>query len=174
MDNLQNNPELARWYAVQTRPYAETCAVAHLERQGFVIFCPRYRRVARHARRQTSVLAPLFPSYMFVRLQTSRDRWRSVNGTRGVVRLLAQGDVPTPVPPGIVEGLQAHTDPHGVLEWVALFDVGRPVRVIEGPFADLVGKLERLGPDGRVCVLLELLGRPVSVNLPCEALDPAA
>ena len=33
----------ARWYVVQTRPHAEAKAAAHLERQGFGIYLPRYQ-----------------------------------------------------------------------------------------------------------------------------------
>ena len=43
-----------------------------------------------------------------------------------------------------------------------------------GPFADLVGTLQRLDGADRVHVLLDLLGRSVSTTLPYEALAPAA
>jgi transcriptional antiterminator RfaH len=164
----------ARWYAVQTRPFAEVRAMTHLRRQGYRIFCPCYRKIIHHARRRTSTLQPLFPSYLFLQLDTSQDRWRSVNGTRGVVRLLAQGEHPNPVPRGVVESLQARTGADGALDWAPSLQIGQAVRVCEGPFAELVGKLERLDADGRVCVLLALLGRSVPVNLHCEALDAAA
>jgi len=164
----------SRWYVVHTQLFAEARAMAHLERQGYRIFCPRYRKIIHHARRRTSTLQPLFPSYLFVRLDPVRDRWRSVNGTRGVMRLLTQGEHPLPVPRGVVESLQAHMGGDGALDRVPSLEVGQIVRVASGPFSDLVGKLERLDAAGRVRVLLDLLGRSVSVTLHCGDLDPAA
>ena len=163
-----------RWYVVHTQPRAETRAVFHLERQGYRVFCPRYRKVVRHSRKRTSTLAPLFPSYLFLRLDVSRDQWRSVNGTRGVVRLIMQSEVPQPVPRGIVEALQARMSADGAMDWTPTFKIGQAVRIADGPFADFVGTLERLDAAGRVRVLLDLLGRSVLVALRCEALLPAA
>jgi transcriptional antiterminator RfaH len=161
-----------RWYAVQTRPGAEDCAATHLERQDYRIFCPRYRKTIRHARKRMIVMAPLFANYLFVELDTSKGRWRSVNGTRGVVRLLTHGDVPCPVPRGVVEALQDQTNGDGAVDWAPR--IGQAVQILEGPFEDFVGRLSRLDGAGRVCVLLDLLGRAVSVTLRCEALNPVA
>jgi len=163
-----------RWYIARTQPRAESRAIIHLERQGYSVFCPRYRKTVRHARKAKSVLAPLFPNYLFLRLDASRDLWRAVNGTRGVVRLISQGETPQPLPHGVVEGLLAKTNTGGVMEWTPMFKIGQAVRIADGPFADLVGKLEQLDVAGRVRVLLDLLGRSVSVALRCEALMAAA
>lgn len=164
----------ARWYVIHTQPSGEARAVAHLGRQDYSIFFPRRRAVVRHARKRRQILAPLFPGYLFVKLDLSRDFWRSINGTRGVVRLLTQGDTPLPVPAGIVETLLARIDADGAIDWAPLLSVGQPVRVAEGAFTDCVGTLARLDTAGRVCMLLELLGRSVPVKLRAEALDPAA
>ena len=162
----------ARWYVVHTQPSAEDRATARLETQGYHVFCPRLRKVVRHARKSTAKLAPLFPGYLFLRLDISRDRWRSVNGTRGVVRLLTQGDVPQAVPPGVIEDLQSHADVHGALDLTPPLQAGQRVRIEDGPFSDFVGTLQRLDGADRVQVLLDLLGRSVSVTLRCEALAP--
>ncbi len=163
-----------RWHVVYTQPRAESRAIIHLERQGYRVFCPRYRKTVRHAHTATSILAPLFPNYLFLRLDVSCDAWHSVNGTRGVVRLFTQGETPQPVPHGIVEALQARMSANGALEWEPTFKIGQAVRIADGPFANLVGTLEHLDAAGRVRVLLDLLGRSVSVALRCEALMPAA
>jgi len=128
----------------------------------------------RHARKAKQVLAPLFPNYLFLHLDASRDLWRAVNGTRGVVRLISQGEMPQPLPHGVVEGLLAKTNGDGLMVWTPMFEIGQAVRIADGPFAELVGTLEYLDAAGRVRVLLDLLGRSVSVALRCEALIAAA
>ena len=163
-----------RWYVVHTQPHAENRAITNLERQGYRIVCPRSRKTIRHARKATITLAPLFPNYLFVQLDISRDHWRSVNGTLGVVRLITQGDAPEPVPMDIVESLQARMGNDGAMNWAPSLKIGQSVRISDGPFADFVGTLEHLDAAGRVRVLLDMLGRSVSVALRCEALMPAA
>jgi transcriptional antiterminator RfaH len=163
-----------RWYVAQTQPRAESRAAAHLERQGYSVFCPRYRKTVRHARKAKSVLGPLFPNYLFLRFDPAHGAWRTVNGTRGVVRLISQGETPQPLPCGVVEDLLARTQAGGVMDWAPTFKIGQAVRIAEGPFVDLVGKLELLDATGRVRVLLDLLGRSVSVALRCDALMAAA
>jgi transcriptional antiterminator RfaH len=164
----------ARWYVVHTQPFAEDRAIARLKTQGYHVFCPRLRKAVRHARKSTGKLVPLFPGYLFLRLDIAHDRWRSVNGTRGVVRLLALGDAPQAVPCGVVEDLQSHTDVHDILDRTSSLNAGQSVRIMEGPFADFIGTLQRLDGTDRVQVLIDLLGRSVSTTLRCEALAPAA
>ena len=144
----------ALWYVVQTRPRAEAQVIFHLEIAGYRVFCPRFRKTVRHARKATSVLAPLFQNYLFVRMDILRDQWRSVNGTRGVVRLLMRGEAPQPVPNGIVDALQAKVRADGAMDWTSAFKVGREVRIANGPFAECLGTLEYLDAAGRVRVLL--------------------
>ena len=97
--------QLPRWYVVQSQPHKELYSATQLRNQGFRPFVQRIRKTVRHARQMTSVLAPLFPRYLFVSLDLSRDRWRSGRGTFGVSSLVMEGDRPAAVPEGVVEHL---------------------------------------------------------------------
>ena len=78
----------SRWYVVQSHPHAELRAVAHLQRQGFETYLPRYRKRRRHARRIETVEAPLFPRYLFVSIDLATQRWRAIHSTIGVSHLV--------------------------------------------------------------------------------------
>src|SRR4029079_1490330 len=91
---------------------------------------------------------------------------RSINGTLGVDRLLMYGGEPQAVPLGVVENLIAATDDRGNVRFDFHLKEGDAVKVIAGPFADFVGQFECLDDNGRVRVLLELLGGRVRVALP--------
>ncbi|MEJ0041066.1 MAG: transcriptional activator RfaH [Rhizomicrobium sp.] len=164
----------ARWYVVQTQPHAENRAIANLERQGYEIFCPRIPKSVRHARKVKHVLSPLFPGYLFVNLHVSSEPWSSVNGTFGVSRLIMQGELPLAVPNGIVESIMASVNASGAVQWKPQLHIGQAVRVVDGPFKNFVGQLEQLHASGRVRVLLNLLGRSVSVALLQVSLQAAA
>jgi transcription elongation factor/antiterminator RfaH len=165
--------ESGRWFVVHTQPRRESFAIEHLHRQGFGTFCPMFRRTIRHARKRTTVLSALFPNYVFVQFDPSRDQWRCINGTRGVVRLISHHDVPSMVPAVVVVALQQRLRDDGAMDWTTTLAVGEAVKVIEGPFADLIGTLERLDACGRVRVLLDLLGRSVSVVMSGQIIAPA-
>ena len=153
-----------RWFAVHTLPFVEARAQANLENQNFRSFLPKRRKTIRHARKLTTVEAAFFPRYVFVALDLHRDRWRSVNGTFGVASMVMIGDQPQPVPCGVVEALIALADPLGILQFGETLRVGETVRLMAGPFAEHLAVLDKLDDTGRVRVLLDILGRQVSIT----------
>jgi transcription antitermination factor NusG len=163
-----------RWFAARTLPYRENSAQFNLQRLGFGTFFPRVRRTIRHARKLRNVLAPLFPGYVFVILDLSRDRWRSVNGAIGVASLIMGAEQPIPVPRGVVEALIAARDGCGPVCLDQHLEIGQQVRILSGPFAQALCRLEQLDDRGRVCVLLEIMGGQVAAYLDRSALGPAA
>jgi transcriptional antiterminator RfaH len=152
-----------RWYAVHTQPNRELRAKSQLENQGYEVFLPRCLKTVRHARKLTNVAAPFFPRYLFVRLDLVQHRWRSVNGTFGVISLVMQGEKPHPVPRGVVEAMIASVDTSGFLCFKESLVVGTQVRLAAGPFAEQLGILDRLDDSGRVRVLLDIMGAAIPV-----------
>ena len=163
-----------RWYVAYTRPHCEGRAQIQIENQGFHTFLPRRQQTVRHARKLTSVLAPFFPRYLFVVLDLTRHRWRSISGTIGVAGLVMQGDLPHPAPRGVVEALVASSDELGRLQLRQQLKVGGSVRLATGPFAEQLAILDRLDDSGRVRVLLDILGRQVWVSTGCNSVLPVA
>ncbi|MEP9387993.1 transcription termination/antitermination NusG family protein [Mesorhizobium sp. KR9-304] len=145
----------------------------HLRRQGFVPFLPRQKRTVRHARRILVRRAAFFPGYMFVALDIDLDRWRSVNGTIGVRSLIMRGQRPVPCPIGMVEQLIAITDTEGLLDFSSVLAAGSPVRILSGPFADLVGLFEKLDSANRARVLLKIMSGEVAVSMDVKDLVAA-
>jgi transcriptional antiterminator RfaH len=164
----------SRWYAVQCHAHRERAAALHLANQAFFVFLPLREKSRRHARRIETVRAPFFPGYLFVRLDSRWDRWRSVNGTFGVARLVMQGERPAPVPRGVVEALRDSCSEGGILRLRADLSPGQSVRVLTGPFADFIGRLDRLADAGRVRVLLDIMGGRTPVLLARESVEPAS
>ena len=157
----------ARWYVVQTHAHAEAKALAHLARQGFTAYLPRYLKRRRHARRVETVAAPLFPRYLFVTVDMMCQRWRSIHSTIGVARLVCNGDDPVAVADDIIETLKAREDGLGfvTLRERPRFALGEKVRVLDGVFADCLGLFDGMKDSDRVAVLLDLLGRKVRLVL---------
>lgn len=165
----------AAWLVVYTHPHAETKALANLRRQGYDGYLPLCRRWRRHARRREIVKRPLFPRYLFVAFDAMTTRWRPILSTVGVAGLVRQGDMPVPVPAGVVEQLRdgERAGRFDDLSPIARLTAGALVRIKDGPFGDLIGRLQSLADSERVNVLLELLGREVVARVPVDKLEPA-
>jgi len=164
-----------RWYVVQSQPNAEIKAVAHLNRQGFETYLPRYLKRRRHARRVEIVPAPLFPRYLFVGIDLDQQRWRSIFSTVGVSRLVCNGEMPTAVSGQIVDALRSRHDDRGFvkLDQRPEFRQGDKIRVLDGAFADCLGLYEGLKDGERIAILLDLLGRKVRVMVDIDSVAAA-
>jgi len=164
-----------RWYVVQSQPNAERKAVMHLERQGFTTYLPRYLKRRRHARRVEIVGAPLFPRYLFVGIDLTMQRWRSIFSTIGVSRLVCNGELPTAIPDQVIESLRAREDAGGFVRLAQRlsFRAGDKIRILDGVFADCLGLYASMKDSDRVAVLLDLLGRKVRVEVDAESVAAA-
>jgi transcriptional antiterminator RfaH len=164
------------WYVVHSQPNAELRAAEHLERQGFASYVPTYLKTRRHARRVDTVRAPFFPRYLFVWIDVTQQRWRSINSTVGVSRIVGRGLMPTPVMPGVVEAIRQREGEDGLIRLApaaAKFRPGDTVRVVDGAFEACQGLFQALTDNERVAILLDLLGRKVRVVLDAGAIEAA-
>ena len=75
-----------------------------------------------------------------------------------------RGDQPNPVPRGVVEALIEAADARGIVQLGAKLQIGGPVRLMAGPFAEQIAILDSLDDSGRVKVLLDILGRQVAIS----------
>jgi transcriptional antiterminator RfaH len=156
----------ALWYLVQTHAGKERLAKQHLERQSFAVFLPLSWRTLRHGRALRTAQTAYFPGYLFVSINIQRQRWRSVDGTIGVIRLVKIGDRPTPAPQGLIAAMRDIADRDGVLDLAGPELVqGTTVRLIRGPFADQLALVDRQCPMGRVRVLLTMMNQSVPVQV---------
>lgn len=168
-------PSPVSWYVVQTQPNAERKAVFNLVRQGYQVYLPQYLRRRRHARRVDMVKSPLFPRYMFVDASSAAQRWRAIQSTIGVSRLVCQGDMPAAVPAGVIQQLREREDDQGFirLDRRPKFAPGDKVRVQDGVFDSCLGLFEGLTDGERVAILLDLLGRKVRVFIDADMVTAA-
>lgn len=154
------------WYVVQHRPNAEAIARRNLERQGVIVFAPFEVLTHRKAERLIEKRLALFPGYLFACFDPQAVRWGAVNSTYGVSRLVSfSNGRPSEVPTALIAELKARCDEAGKLLPQQSFDAGDHVIVRGGPFADFAGTVEKLAPEKRVWVLLDILGQKTRVAI---------
>jgi transcription antitermination factor NusG len=163
-----------RWFVARVLTHQENRAQLNLHRLGFRNFVPKMRRTVRHARRVQDTLKPLFPGYIFVIIDLSKHRWRSVNGTFGIASLIMGAEQPRAVPLGVVEALVVSCENSGAVRLDDGLEIGQKVRILSGPFAETLCRLVHLDDSGRVRVLLEIMGTEVAAQIDRSAIATAA
>lgn len=162
------------WFAVYTQPGKESLAAQHLQNQSFGVYLPRYQKLRRHAGRAEIVAAPLFPRYLFAGIDTDAQRWRSVNGTRGVIGLVMSGDKPIPVPEPVIAEIRSREDDKGFIQLNRpQFQRGQALRIVDGPMSDTQALFEEAVDGNRAILLVSLLGRMVRTTMPLRQVEAA-
>lgn len=162
------------WLLAQIRPNADEIAKRNLLRQGFRTFQPMEMRTIVRRGRYTQQLRPFFSGYIFVMHPSISAPWSVVNSTYGVSRLVRFGDRHVPVPEPVMADLFAACDENNVISIERPFAVGDTVKVLHGPFTDFVGEVERLHPDQRAIILLDIMGKQTRVTMSKAGLRAAS
>jgi transcriptional antiterminator RfaH len=153
------------WHLAQLRPNGSSLATRNLLRQGYEVFNPKHMVSKRRALRFVPREEQLFPGYLFVGLGQAKRQWGPINGTLGVARLVGFGGSAAVVPVSLIAELRRRCDAAGMMLPVPDLAPGDTIRIVAGPFAEFVSKVEKIDADQRVWVLLDILGRASRVQL---------
>lgn len=153
------------WFLVQFKPNSHRLADRNLKRQGFKTFLPLQMITRRQNDRFVSETRPLFPGYMFIRLDPKTSPWRKINSTYGVSRIVSFRDTPSAVPDGLVRALLSRCDRDGRVHTATSVAAGDNVTVIDGPFAEFVGTIETIDAEKRVWLLLDFMGQSTRIQV---------
>lgn len=173
--NLAVSRASEHWYAVCCKPRQEGIAEENLLRQGYRTYLPRICHTRRHKGQWVSKAEPLFPRYLFIRIDPTQRSIAPVRSTRGVCSMVRQGGIPAVVPETVIEAVMQRADAGSGLhrDERPLFHAGDPVRLVEGPLAGLEGLFNEADGEQRVIVLLELLGKANRMKVNRDWVVPA-
>jgi transcriptional antiterminator RfaH len=164
---------MLRWYLIYTKPSSEALALKNLARQRYDAYMPRVLQTVRRAGGRHEQVRPLFPRYLFLRLNEGQQALGPVASTVGVAGIVRFGSRYTVVPDQVICDLQARADPVTGLHRLsceAKLKPGAAVRIWLGPFDGLEGVFEREAGVDRVVVLLRLLGQTAPVCVPADSI----
>lgn len=155
------------WCVVSTQPNAEEKAMFHLMRQGFNVLLPKHLKRRSHARKVEWVPRPLFPGYLFVKIDPSISPWRAIRSTVGALDVIRFGEAPAPLPDEVIEEICARQDENGLVKTHdgTNFKPGDAVRVLQGALGEFEALFESADDRNRVTVLLNMLGRQVRAQV---------
>jgi transcriptional antiterminator RfaH len=160
-----------KWYVIRTEPQADYLAAGELRQAGFEIFSPRVQAVRPKKEGQ---LTPLFPGYLFLHWDLEGEGKPSFQDAPHVSGWVNFDGVTPPVPDEIVmelaDRVEAINNEGGL--W-RRFKAGERVRIVSNVVESLGEVVEETkSPQSRVKVLIEFMGRLVTVQAPWENLQP--
>ena len=156
-----------KWLVAQIKPKSHDLAIRNLERQGFKIFMPKIKETTRKENKFISKDVLVFPGYGFVGVDLQDSYWTKINSTYGVSKLLTFNNKPCEIPLDLIVTLKNRfgnkVDP--IIN--ENLKKGDTIKFNNGPFAELVAKIESVEEKKRIYVLLEVMGgrRKLKINL---------
>lgn len=163
------------WYVVHTKPRGETLAEVNLQRQAFETYLPWYKRVAKHRGTWKEIVEPLFPRYLFLRIDPTQQTVAPIRSTLGVTTLVTFGHRLMPVPDAVIDTLRENADAQTGAIAAPKHDLrkGQAVAITAGPFEGLEGIFDASSGEERVAILLNVLGKATRVVMARSNVAPA-
>lgn len=167
------------WHCVYTHPGEETRAAGALEAKGFETYLPRFCKETYLKGEIKRKWEPLFPRYLFVKLNLNEEGWERANWCRGVSRLMGPpSGKPFIVPPSVMERINRECGGWRA-EVIESAKIPEPVevddlaKIIEGPWKGFEGICKKSKSD-RVTILLRVFGTEQEVPLPRDSVEKVA
>ena len=169
-----NQVKQSRWYVVHTYSGHENKVAAtlkqkieaeRLENQIFDILVPMQDKIEIRGGKKYEVKEKIFPGYILVKMVMDETSWLAVRSTPGVTGFVGMGEKPTPISDQEVETIVKFTKIEQPT-FKQVFEISDPVKIIDGPFAEMIGKVDSVDEEkGKVKVLVSIFGRETPVDL---------
>jgi len=162
------------WYAIHTYAGYENVVLRNLKQRIdslgmnekiFNVIVPIEKKIKIKGGKRVEVEEKIYPGYVLVDMIVTDDSWYVVRNTPRVTGFVGAGVNPVPLRQDEVDFLfkkmGADTLKHNI-DMV----VGETVRIVDGPFKDLEGKVNAVDQErGKVKVLVSMFGRETPVEL---------
>jgi transcription antitermination factor NusG len=151
------------WFALHVRARSEQTIAGLLRSKGYEEFLPLYNCKRQWSDRIKHVQLPLFPGYVFCRLDLQNRL--PILVTPGVLQIVGLGRSPMPIEEEEITSLQKivasgiHAGPWPFMK------VGQRIRIIRGALEGVEGLLSALKGTRRLVVSVTLLQRSVAVEI---------
>ena len=154
---------MKNWYLIKTKPRQEKTAILNLENQKYTTYCP----IVIINNKQVV----LFPGYIFIHLDKSKEDWSPIRSTKGIVNFVRFGLNFAQVPDTLIKFLKAN-EPINKEKFINLnrLKSGDKIQITDGVFKNCVAIFKSSKPQERVVLLMNILGQQQSITIKQESL----
>ena len=153
------------WYILQTKPNAYATAYENLKRQGFDVFLPLTTKTTKKNGKFLDIKIPLFPGYLFMGTSINPIPWKSINGTRGISKVVTLDGVYRPISTRFIEGLKQRCNENGIVQQLAEIASDDRAKIERGPFAEFICTVDDIQDDRRALVLIDILQQRIKTKV---------
>ena len=149
-------------------------AAENLRRQAFEVYLPNIKQGHRLRGQWQEKIEPLFPRYLFIRLNLGEENIAPIRSTHGVTKLVSFSGQPATVPDPFIDALTQVSDPDtGLIHPEKdLFEAGATVTIMDGPLHGLEAIFKVHDGEQRSIILLELLGKLQYISIDRDHIIP--
>jgi transcription antitermination factor NusG len=151
------------WFALQVKGNYENVVAAHLGGKGYEWFLPLYKMRNRWSDRWKEINRPLFPGYLFCRLDPL-NRFPILT-IPGVSRIVGAAKNPVPIDKTEIEAIQVAVKSGLPSQPWPFMKIGQTVRIERGPLRGLEGILSDFRNNHRLVLSVTLLQRSIAVQV---------
>ncbi|MFA5933578.1 MAG: transcription termination/antitermination protein NusG [Microgenomates group bacterium] len=165
----------AHWYVVHTYSGHENRVAAslkqrieseHLENKILDVLVPTQEKIEIRSGKKENVKEKIFPGYILVRMVLDDLSWLAVRTTQGVTSFVGMSNKPTAIPDREVKSIVSYMTQGAQPTYKTTFSENDTVKIIDGPFAEFIGKVESVDKErGKIKVLVSIFGRETPVEL---------
>ena len=164
------------WYAIHTYAGYENAVLRNLKQRIdslgmndkiFDVIVPTEKKIKIKAGKRVEVEEKVYPGYVLVDMIVDDNSWYVVRNTPRVTGFVGAGVNPVPLNKQEIDDLFGRMDTTGGgTKHQMDIEVGEIVRIADGPFKELEGKVNDVDQErGKVKVLVSMFGRETPVEL---------
>ncbi|MFA7192144.1 MAG: transcription termination/antitermination protein NusG [Candidatus Paceibacterota bacterium] len=163
------------WYAIHTYAGYENAVLRNLKQRIdslgmndkiFNVIVPTEKKIKIKGGKRAEVEEKVYPGYVLVDMIVDDNSWYVVRNTPRVTGFVGAGVNPVPLEKSEVDALFGKMDTENKAKHQIDLSVGEIVRIGDGPFKDLEGKVSDVDNErGKVKVLVSMFGRETPVEL---------
>ena len=154
------------WVLVYTKANQEFIAERNLKNQGYDTFLPLI--FSSNKNKKVNLPIPVFPRYLFTKINLLADNWSSIKSTYGVNKIVMFSEEFPSIPSQIIKRIKDKLDKSGVYQEDISYEdyqQGDKVSIKEGNFAGLDAIFLSKKSNDRVRLLLKLLNSSIIAEL---------
>ena len=161
---------MIHWYLIYIKSKNEDVLTKRFSDRGLEVLNPKLKERRFIRRKLQEVISPLFPCYIFVKLDLLKDH-QLVKYTRGVKRLVGSENMPTVVPDEVILSIKNRMTEGAIITIKPKkFEPGEEVVVKDGPFQGLDAVFEKeIKATERVSILLKSINARLVIDSPMIA-----
>jgi transcription antitermination factor NusG len=160
------------WFAIQTWPRYEKKVAVEFQSKEIEVFLPLLSSKRKWSDRRTEIQLPLFPSYVFVRIDKSSNARIGVLRTNGVTGFVGVRGIGVSIPQVQIESVRSLLASEIAFQPHPHLTVGKRVRIRGGSLDGVEGTLLEKKGDLSLLVSIQLIQRALAIRVAGFRVEP--